>query len=111
MHKTNCMQSIKYISTWEVFSSICLLDCKRTSKYQQNDPNCDPDQPWYSISLIKVRMRAKIRIRYNQVPHLTQDTTWESDKYTSLCTHWIAQDLSFPMWTVKASDELSRCPC
>ena len=23
MHKTNCMQSIKNISTWEVFSSIC----------------------------------------------------------------------------------------
>ena len=23
MHKTNCMQSIKQISTWEVFSSIC----------------------------------------------------------------------------------------
>ena len=25
-------------------------------------------------------MTAKIRKRYNQVPHLTQDTTWESDK-------------------------------
>ena len=24
----------------------------------------------------------KIRNRYNQVPHLTQDTTWESDKNT-----------------------------
>ena len=23
MHKTNCMQSIENISTWEVFSSIC----------------------------------------------------------------------------------------
>ena len=29
---------------------------------------------------IKVRKVAKIRDRYNQVPHLTQDTTWESDK-------------------------------
>ena len=28
----------------------------------------------------KVRKAAKIRNRYNQVPHLTQDTTWESDK-------------------------------
>ena len=27
----------------------------------------------------KVRKGAKIRNRYNQVPHLTQDTTWESD--------------------------------
>ena len=28
----------------------------------------------------KVRKVAKIRNRYNQVPHVTQDTTWESDK-------------------------------
>ena len=27
-----------------------------------------------------VRKMAKIRQRYNQVPHLTQDTTWESNK-------------------------------
>ena len=27
----------------------------------------------------KVRKMAKIRNQYNQVPHLTQDTTWESD--------------------------------
>ena len=26
MHKTNCMQSIEQISTWEVFSSICPLN-------------------------------------------------------------------------------------
>ena len=29
-----------------------------------------------------VRKKTKIRNRYNQVPHLTQDTTWESDKIT-----------------------------
>ena len=29
-----------------------------------------------------VRKRAKIRIQYNQVPHLSQDTTWKSDKHT-----------------------------
>ena len=28
----------------------------------------------------KVGEKAKIRNRYNQVPHLTQDTIWESDK-------------------------------
>ena len=28
----------------------------------------------------KVRNVAKIRNRYNQVPHLTRHTTWESDK-------------------------------
>ena len=29
-----------------------------------------------------VRKKAKIRNRYNQVSHLTQDTIWESDKNT-----------------------------
>ena len=28
----------------------------------------------------KIRKAEKIRNRYNQVPQLTQDTTWESDK-------------------------------
>ena len=32
----------------------------------------------------KVRKKAKIRKRYNQVPHLTQAITWESDRYTKL---------------------------
>ena len=31
---------------------------------------------------MKVSKKAKIRNQYNQVPHLTQDTTWESDKNT-----------------------------
>ena len=29
---------------------------------------------------MKVRKAAKIRNRFNQVLHMTQDTTWESDK-------------------------------
>ena len=29
---------------------------------------------------MKVGKETKIRNQYNQVPHLTQDTTWESDK-------------------------------
>ena len=36
----------------------------------------------------KVRKKAKIRNRYNQAPHLTQDTTWDSDKTT---THHIQE--------------------
>ena len=31
---------------------------------------------------IKVNWDANIRSRYNQIPHPTQDTTWESDKNT-----------------------------
>ena len=34
------------------------------------------------FTFVKVRNVAKIRYLYNQVPHLTQDTTWESDKNT-----------------------------
>ena len=34
------------------------------------------------FSKIKVRKMAKIRNQYNRVPHLVQDTTWESDKIT-----------------------------
>ena len=34
------------------------------------------------IIALKVRMAAKIRNRYNQVLHVTQDTTWKSDKNT-----------------------------
>ena len=34
------------------------------------------------VGLQKVRKVEKIRNRYNQVPHLTQDTTRESDKNT-----------------------------
>ena len=32
---------------------------------------------------MKVSKAAKIRNRYNQVPHLTQDTIWEIDKFTA----------------------------
>ena len=37
---------------------------------------------FFSYLKIKVSKKAKIRNRYNQVPHLTHDTTWESDKNT-----------------------------
>ena len=32
---------------------------------------------------VKVKSKANIRNRYNQVPHLTRDTILESDKKTS----------------------------
>ena len=35
----------------------------------------------------KVRKKANIRNRYNKVPHLTKDTTWESDKTQENITH------------------------
>ena len=38
----------------------------------------------FRSNCMKVRKAAKIRNWYNQVPHLTQDTTWESDKNTNI---------------------------
>ena len=32
--------------------------------------------------IVKVRVKAKIMNQYNKIPHLTQDTIWESDKNT-----------------------------
>ena len=38
--------------------------------------------PSWRCNEAKVRKEAEIRKRYNQVPHLAQDTTWESNKNT-----------------------------
>ena len=58
-----------------------------------------------SLGYIKVRKTAKIRKRCNQVPYLTQDTTWESksDKWVS-CTRSIIQSL-----TLEADSEIRLC--
>ena len=37
---------------------------------------------WFKAPQLKVRKAAMTRNRYNQVPHLTEDITWESDKNT-----------------------------
>ena len=44
-----------------------------------------PLGPPFSGELGKVSKAAKIRNRYNQVPHLTKDT---NGKVTSLVSHW-----------------------
>ena len=48
------------------------------------------------VWLVKVRKRAKIRNRYNQVPHLTQDTNGESNKLTIRHHKRKPRGLSFP---------------
>ena len=37
----------------------------------------------HRFKLFKVRKNAKIRNQFSQVPYLTQDTVWESDKNTT----------------------------
>ena len=56
----------------------------------------------------KVRKAAKIRNRYNQVPHLTQDTTWEVTK-TQLNTTNKSQEVSpFPAADHKAAMNMRK---
>ena len=53
---------------------------------------------------MKVRKKVKIRDRYNQVAHLTQDNTWESDKSTRKHHIQESQEVSpFPAGDYKAS--------
>ena len=64
----------------------------------RNNPCADPK----SFVRGGNRKAAKIRNRYNQVPHLTQDTTWESDKKTNITNN--SQDVSpFPAGDHKAA--------
>ena len=53
--------------------------------------------------LEKVRKRTKIRTRYNQVPHLTQDTTSESSKTTINITNKNQEVSPFPEGDHKAA--------
>ena len=55
------------------------------------------------ISMSKVRNIAKIGKRYNQVPHLTQDTIWESNKNTINITNKSQEVSPFPAGDYKAA--------
>ena len=55
------------------------------------------------VQEMKVRKTAKIRKRYNQVPHLTQDTTWESNKNTINVTNKSQEVSPFPAGDHKAA--------
>ena len=61
---------------------------------------CRPLQLIMETQHIEVRKAAKIRNHYNQVPHLTQDTAWESDKNKIKHHKQNPRGQSFP----------SRCP-
>ena len=53
--------------------------------------------------IVKVRKTAKIKKRYNQVPHLTQDTTWENNKNTINITNKSREVSPFPACVHKAA--------
>ena len=58
--------------------------------------------------MIKVRKAAKIRNRYNQVPHLTQDTTLESDENTIKQPKQEPRGQPFPSRWPQGSNEQTR---
>ena len=54
--------------------------------------------------MFKVSKKAKFRNRYNQVPHLTQETTWESENNTRKHRIQESQEISpFPAGDHKAA--------
>ena len=76
-----------------MISFLCRQDCPQTMSVLTNGYKKEPDYDQTAINkLLSVVLitftdgfaynkgMAKIRKRYNQVPHLTQDTIWESNK-------------------------------
>ena len=57
-----------------------LEPCKKP--YGLSDSNVSEKNMFDRYYCMKVRKKAKIRNSYNQIPHVTQDTIWESDKNT-----------------------------
>ena len=64
---------------------------------------------WHlDLDVRKVGKVAKIRNQYNQVPHLTQDTTWESDKNTIKHQKQEPRGQPFPSRWPQGSNEQTR---
>ena len=55
------------------------------------------------VQKMKVKNTAKIKNRYNQVPHLTQDTTWKVTKNTISVTNKSQKVSPFPTRDHKAA--------
>ena len=64
---------------------------------------------WLTLDLFFiVRKRAKITNRYNQAPHLTQDTTWQTDKNTIKHHKQEPRGQPFPSRWPQGSNEQTR---
>ena len=72
-------------------------------------PHHQPDKLYHGreSGTDKVKKGAKIRNRYNQVLHLTKDTTWESDKTQLNITVESQEDSLFPAGDYNPSRGLS----
>ena len=59
--------------------------------------------PLRNCNILKVRKTTRIRNRYNQVPHLSQDTKWKSIKITINNTNKSQEVSPFPSGDHKAA--------
>ena len=59
---------------------------------------------YVSDMCLQSRKGGKIWNRYNQVPHLTQDTVWESDKYTKNIRYMRAKKSAFSQQVTTLND-------
>ena len=87
------MQIITFTSL--IFDNILVcgvLSCAALLSYGSNSPQD-----------IKVRKTARISNQYNQVPHLTQDTKWQSNKTTINITNNSQEVRPFPSDDHKAA--------
>ena len=80
--------SVKFYKAEEFTESLSTSIFKYRDNLQRNNMSATLEsgssfQVIGKLIHFKVRKVAKIRNRYNQVPYLTQDITWESDKNTS----------------------------
>ena len=68
-----------------------------------HEEGTEQNQQHNSKNTIKVRKTARIRNQYNQVPHLSQDTKWESNKITINITNKSQEVSPFPSGDHKAA--------
>ena len=63
------------------YDSLPKSDIKVITEMQKDSPHpIQQNNSQWRSNVFKVRKDAKTRKRYNQVPHLTKDTTWESNR-------------------------------
>ena len=73
----------KALSAVQVSEDAIINDYQGTVSIKFMSENFSYMEQLGKMAIHKVRKVAKVRNRYNRVPHLTQDTTWESDKSTN----------------------------
>ena len=86
MHKTNCMQSIEHISTWEVFSSIYPLRKKMNRNPVQQCGMCDQQSLRLACANAKSDLRLCLSLEYSMSVELLTEHNFEFLHLRGGCT-------------------------